>query len=168
MLLEKILTNVSASFRIRHWLSRSIDAALNRISASPGTRWHRSEGNQSTPPCAHANVRVEKVRVYARARTCVRGTNTAGAPRSGTQYCGSINLNKVNFCRGASEYGNFVFRRLGRARPGGAFAPWIQIKYIFYIVTLSPRAAQRWLARLPFSARVSHPEESDKIRRVHL
>lgn len=55
------------------------------------------------------------------ARSSARGKNpgtTGGCfARGGTQYCGSISLNKVNFCREASEYGNFVFRqnRLGDA-----------------------------------------------------
>jgi len=61
-------------------------------------------------------VCVAHVRTWgANSCTFERARRTGAAPRGGTQYCGSINLNKVNFCRGASEYGNFVFRRLGRA-----------------------------------------------------
>lgn len=86
--------------------------------------------------------------VYARegANLCTfergRGASTAGAPRGGTQYCGSINLNKVNFCRGASEYGNFVFRRLGRV---GRAARRSRLEYrlsIYFVYIRVPCAAR--------------------------
>lgn len=49
-----------------------------------------------------------------------------------TQYCGSINLNKVNFCRKASEYENSVFCRLGKPAGQGS-CPEYRLS-IFYTV----------------------------------
>lgn len=74
--------------------------------------------------------------------TFARRSSTVGASRGGTQYCGSINLNKVNFCRGASEYGNFVFRRLGRVDWAARRSrPEYRLSmYIFYIASLTVHA----------------------------
>lgn len=94
--------------------------------------------------------------------------------RSGTQYCGSINLNKVNFCRGPSEYGNFVFRRLGRA---GWAARRSRTEYRLSIYFIPPCLASLslsfsppiYLSRqactltrdIPLPSRASPPEGSD-------
>ncbi|KAI4475722.1 hypothetical protein M0804_014124 [Polistes exclamans] len=66
--------------------------------------------NSSSSLCRYHHHHHHHHHHHSLASTRTEATTTMLA---GTQYCGSINLNKVNFCRKASEYGNFVFRRLG-------------------------------------------------------
>lgn len=111
------------------FLSRSVDILGTTRKRGEAGKGERKTGEDA---CVH---RREESTSHTRCRGGRRRRKRARRPAR-TQYRGSINLNKVNFCRKASEYGNFVFPP-ARQPTGAGIVPRIQIKYILYDVSLA-------------------------------